>query len=175
MKAQGFSLIELLVVIAITAVLLSVAVPNYLDSRGRGKDVKIKGEMVQLKNALRMYYNDYQKYPMGVQTGNNMLGCGKLGVEACPCMDGEFSKGFAAGDETVPCKTIYMKKLPVDLGTAAIKYQAKTDRQEFCLKYPLSNASDPDLKVSKDRCNDICLAVFGAGGVATNEYVVCQD
>ena len=56
--SRGFSLIELLVVIAITAALIAVALPNFVGARERARDVKRKAEMAELRNALRLYYND---------------------------------------------------------------------------------------------------------------------
>ena len=64
-QRDGFTLIELLIVIAIIATILAAAVPNFLSARERAKDAKKKAEFNQVKNALRLYYNDYQKYPAG--------------------------------------------------------------------------------------------------------------
>ena len=53
--SQGFSLLELLVVIAIIAVILAVAVANFVGARQRARDVRKKAELTQLKSALRLY------------------------------------------------------------------------------------------------------------------------
>jgi general secretion pathway protein G len=59
----GFTLIELLVVISIIAVLTAVLSVNFMGARQRASDAqKIEG-LNQMKNALRMYYNDHQSYP----------------------------------------------------------------------------------------------------------------
>ena len=67
-KNKGFSLIELLVVISIIGVLTTVLVMNFVGSRERARDAqKIQG-LNNIKNALRMYYNDNQTYPTTLNT-----------------------------------------------------------------------------------------------------------
>jgi len=63
MKKDGFSLIELLVVISIIAVLAAVLMMNLVGARERARDSQKIQDLNNLKNALRMYYNDNQKYP----------------------------------------------------------------------------------------------------------------
>jgi general secretion pathway protein G len=73
---KGFSLIELLVVISIIGILLAVLVTNFMGARERAKDSQKVQDMVGLKNALRMYYNDNQAYPT---PASNMVGVGISG------------------------------------------------------------------------------------------------
>lgn len=65
----GFTLIELLVSISIIATLIALLVPNLMGARERAKDSQIKQDLVSIKNALRMYYNDNQSYPTGGSFG----------------------------------------------------------------------------------------------------------
>ena len=60
---KGFTLIELLVVISIIGILAGLLLLNFVGVRGRAGDTKIKNDLRQLKNALRLYYNDNQMYP----------------------------------------------------------------------------------------------------------------
>jgi prepilin-type N-terminal cleavage/methylation domain-containing protein len=62
---SGFSLIELLVVISIIGVLTAVLMMNLVGARDRSKDTQKIQDLNSIKNALRMYYNDYQAYPTG--------------------------------------------------------------------------------------------------------------
>ena len=61
---SGFSLIELLVVISIIGVLSAVLVANFMGMRERARDAQKIQDLGAIKNALRMYYNDNQSYPV---------------------------------------------------------------------------------------------------------------
>lgn len=62
-KKSGFTLIEMLVVLFIISMLVALITPNLIGARDRAKDAAKRQEMVSLKNALRLYYNDKGKYP----------------------------------------------------------------------------------------------------------------
>ena len=74
-KNKGFSLIELLVVMFIIGILTSVLLPNLMSARQRAKDAQRIEDMNSIKNALRLYYNDYQIYPTPA-SAPNMVGSG---------------------------------------------------------------------------------------------------
>lgn len=161
---KGFTLVELLVVIAITGVLLAIALPNYLGARERARDAKVKSELNQLKQALRMYYNDYQQYPAGSAVGG-IIGCGSNGDELCPVTSGACSiYEFAAGGEG--CANVYMKKLPtIPAADGSMKYYQRDNGEGFLLCVDgLENKADPDIEASNARCY---------GGVP--RYCVCSD
>lgn len=63
---RGFTLIELIVVISIIGVLSTLIINNLNDARARARDTKRKQELSSLKTALRLYYNDYQTYPVNL-------------------------------------------------------------------------------------------------------------
>ncbi|KKT34807.1 MAG: General secretion pathway protein G [Candidatus Gottesmanbacteria bacterium GW2011_GWB1_44_11c] len=171
----GFSLIELLVAIAIMAVLIALVLPNYLGARERARDTKLKAEMNQLKNAMRMYYNDYQRYPAPelVQGQATFYGCGANGTSQCiyttpyPCPDFWFAAGGTGG-----CGTVYMKKPPtLNSGNGGFHYyQPDSDKFMLCVDY-LENRSDLDAAVSRDRC-----AGMGISFISTStHFCVCSD
>lgn len=60
---EGFTLIELLVVIAIILLLVSVALPNYLDALLRTRVVRAKTDIRTLLLAADAYYSDWYNYP----------------------------------------------------------------------------------------------------------------
>lgn len=60
-RQNAFTLIELLIVIAIILILISIALPNFLEAKVRAHVTKIKGEMHTLQIALESYRQDYEK------------------------------------------------------------------------------------------------------------------
>ena len=60
---NGFTLVEMLVVLFIISTLVGLIAPNLIGARDRAKDAAKRQEMTSLKNALRLYYNDYKSYP----------------------------------------------------------------------------------------------------------------
>lgn len=66
---NAFTLIELLVSIAIIAIISALALPNFMGARDKAKDSARISDMVAIKNALRLYYNDNQSYPNVLDAG----------------------------------------------------------------------------------------------------------
>ena len=171
---HGFTLIELLVVIGIIAMLVAIAIPNYLSARQRASDSKKKSEMAELKNALRLYYNDFNTYPAAYSGGvgklNYIKGCGTSGDGNCDrtlCATADFAAGGAG------CDSVYMKLFPTDLGTTTYYYQANGGN-DFCLRTILDNKSDTDILTSQSRCSSACGANC-TGGAAAGRYCTCAD
>lgn len=171
MKHKGFTLIELLVVIGIIAMLIAFAIPNFLSARQRASDSRKKSDMNQLKTALRLYYNDYNSYPLNYTGGgkiNSVRGCGAAGNSNCDgsvCSTADFAAGGAG------CDNIYMKRFPVDLGSTIYYYRSGVNGDDFCLRAVLDNKSDPDLATSQARCSISC----GANCTGSGRYCVCAD
>jgi general secretion pathway protein G len=60
---HGFTMIELIVVMAVIGLLLSLAVPRYLDSLERGKDQVQVHDLAQMRKAIDQFYGDRGTYP----------------------------------------------------------------------------------------------------------------
>jgi prepilin-type N-terminal cleavage/methylation domain-containing protein len=172
MKKNGFTLIELLVVISIIAVILGLTTANFLGARGRARDAKRKSEMKEVKNALRLYYNDFQSYPA---SGTPFLGCGIDGIQACPnsgtCP--EFASWPAGGSCADTNATTYMKRLPRNPEGTAIgfSYFAAPTNDDFCLVTTLENGADSEIAVSHTRCASSC----GINCDSGTKYCMCAD
>jgi prepilin-type N-terminal cleavage/methylation domain-containing protein len=171
--SKGFTLIELLVAIAIMAVLMAIALPNFLGARERARDAKLKSEMNQLKNAFQMYYNNYQKYPAPIDVAVPgqwpFLGCGAGGTEKCDTTSYVCTNfWFAAGGDG--CDSVYMKKPPVPAdSTGGLKYYGGGgDSYAICVD-KLENTSDPDALASRNQCAGI------ASGWESSAYCICPD
>ena len=166
----GFTLLELLVVIAIIALMVGVALPNFVSSRARARDSKKIQEMQQLKTALRLYYNDYGQYPAAA-TGAikylaNLQGCGTGGTTSCPvCTTADFAAGGSDG-----CQTVYMKKFPSYAAPYNVYYYQVNGGTDFRAIVGLENASDPSLATSQKLCPSA-----GGGSCTGTNYCVCGD
>jgi type IV pilus assembly protein PilA len=59
---EGFTLIELLVVILIIGILAAVAIPAFLNQKGKANDANVKTDINTAQTALETYYTDNQTY-----------------------------------------------------------------------------------------------------------------
>lgn len=156
---KGFTLIELLIVIAIIGILSGIVITNVQGVRQRARDARRKSDFDAIAQSLRIYYNDYQKFPRS-DGSNNILGCGLAGTSACTWGTGAFATTGAT-------PVTYLNRLPYDpssTSTSPVRYIyfSATD-DNFTLTATLENASDPDINDSQTRCGS------GSG----NQYVVC--
>lgn len=59
----GFTMVELMVVMAVIGLLLSIAVPHYLDALERGRAHVLAQNLAQLREALDRHHGDRGAYP----------------------------------------------------------------------------------------------------------------
>jgi general secretion pathway protein G len=64
---RAFTLVELLVVMAIISTLLTIAVPRYLHSVDRSKEVALKQTLAVTREAIDKYHGDTGAYPESLQ------------------------------------------------------------------------------------------------------------
>jgi general secretion pathway protein G len=67
LKRAGFTLIELLSVLAIIAVLLTLALPRYFGSVDKSKEVVLKENLQQMRDAISRYHADTGRYPQSLE------------------------------------------------------------------------------------------------------------
>ncbi|MFA6430538.1 MAG: type II secretion system protein [Candidatus Paceibacterota bacterium] len=76
-KEKGFTLIELLVVIAIIAMLSSVVMAGFSDTKQKGRDAARVRALQEVRSALQLYATDKGGFP----PGTNILGSSNLLTE----------------------------------------------------------------------------------------------
>ena len=150
-QSKAFTLIELLVVVAVIGILIAVILPNLVGMRERAQDTKKKNDLVQIKNALRMYYNDYNAYPRN--TGSNEICCDVPGACVTACRS-----SLTVGGQT------YTKDLPT---TFTYSYTQTAGGEGFLLRVELENASDSDIITSQTRC--------GVAAATATSFYICED
>lgn len=174
---EGFTLVELLVVISIIAVIMGLSVSNFLGARARARDAKSKAEMKEIKNALRLYYNDYTTYPGTSATAPYIMGCGANHISQCPTTScsSDFSGGGADGCTQSTGTVVYMKRLPRDgSGAYNFRYAQSASGDDFCLTVNLENRADSEIAISQTRCQASCNAT-GLCTAGSSEYCMCAD
>lgn len=160
---KGFTLIELLVVISIIGILATLIISNVNEARVRARDVKRKGYLSQMRTALRLYYNDFQSYPIWTDpppNGRNFYACGTSGKLQC-MPGGDFSAG------TGP--TTYLKYLTPSGTYFEFNYFPCSSGEDYRIKVTLENKSDPDLAESQVKCPASTCSL----SYSTTDYVVC--
>lgn len=85
---KGFTLIELMVVIAIIGLLSTIILASLSNTRAKAKNVAIKGEVVQILNALQLYRADVGKGFYPSNSGNCFSTAGAVAVSPTCCLGG---------------------------------------------------------------------------------------
>ena len=61
--ARGFTIIELLVVLAVIGMLLAIAAPRYVQHIDNTREVVLKQDLQQMRDAIDKFYADQARYP----------------------------------------------------------------------------------------------------------------
>ncbi len=125
-EMKGFTLIELLVVIAIIGLLSAVVLSSLNTARMRARDAQRKSDIVQIRNAMELYFLNNGYYPWEDAYDTSMGSGGTLPSGS----NWTLTSGIYAG--LVPT---YIKKLPVDpinSGNYYYNYEPNSAAQGTC-------------------------------------------
>jgi len=75
--ARGFTLVELMIVMAVISILLTIAIPAYLQSIKRAREAVLKEDLHTMRSAIDQYTVDKEKAP---QTLDDLVQAGYLKV-----------------------------------------------------------------------------------------------
>ena len=132
---KGFTLIELLVVISIIGVLASFSVVSLNSARVKARDAKRKADMVQVRIALYLYYDDNLAYPT----------CGTWDEDeedfgaTVDCYEGTLSSSLTG--QAKP----YMAELPTDpkgIEPYTYRYVSTASGNQFALVYNIEEITE---------------------------------
>ncbi len=157
-KSHGFTLMELMIVMVLLAILVSIAMGNFVSSSKRGRDSRRKNDLQSLSSALEAYYNDKGKYPTGVN--GVMVGCGTLDAQPC-AWGGEFK------DKN---NTLYMVLIPSDPSSSQTYYYT-SNSVSYMVYAKLENTRDAGNGVDQDGYTDKFTS--GATNCSKDSAVVC--
>jgi len=136
----GFTLVELLVVIAIIGILSSFSLVSLNSARVKAKDAKRQADLIQVRTAINLYYEDNDNYPIcGVWDD----GADDFGATV-ECYTDDLSVALTSG--TRP----YMSDLPVDpknTGNYVYKYVSDELGEEAALVFETEDTSDDSPRV----------------------------
>ena len=130
MNKKGFTLMELLIVIAILGLLAVVGLTSYKGSIKRARDAQRRGDLFQVRTALRLYYSDAMRYP-------NDDGAGKIN-EGCAVVPCAWGSQFGVGSN------VYMGELPEDPLDSQSYYYDRVSEDTFTVYACLENTGDPE-------------------------------
>lgn len=135
---HGFTLIELMIVMIILGILATIGFTSFQNSQKKGRDTRRKNDLRQISLALETYYNDYGKYPSGLN--GNIKGCGDPS-SAVVCNWGTIFKYSLPVGTNYPT---YMIKLPKDPKSNWYYYYKSSGSSTYQLYASFENADDPD-------------------------------
>ena len=134
---EGFTLIELMVVVLIIAILIAIAIPQFLGARGRAQDSAAKSNLRNGLTAEKTFYTDSQAYTTDITAATGLKGVEPalvwaVGTPAAGTAQvGVFVGDVVAGDSNVVCLETPSKSgttfsiADVAVGASAGTYYAK--------------------------------------------------
>jgi len=83
-RKKAFTLVEILIAISIISILAVVSIISLNNSRASSRDAKRMADVRQMQTALRMFYNDYKRYPTTAEWGTKLATGTNVYLEKIP-------------------------------------------------------------------------------------------
>jgi len=65
-RERGFTLLEMIIVISIILILVSIAIPNYVQSMARAREAVLRDDLFQLRSTIDQYTLDKTQAPQSL-------------------------------------------------------------------------------------------------------------
>ncbi|MEA3464294.1 MAG: type II secretion system protein [Patescibacteria group bacterium] len=148
---KGFTLIELLVVISIIGILSSFAVVSLNNARLKARDAKRKADVVQMRVAISIYYDDHNQYPICGTWSGAEADYGASPEAGSSCYNNTLNAALMSGSKP------YMSVLPKDpknsnndpavSNTYLYRYVSTSNGDQFALVYETEDTTDSSPQV----------------------------
>ena len=75
-RERGFILVEIITILFIIGMLITLWIPNYIVIKKKAQAATVIGDFLVIRDAVTMYYSDYDRWPESSRWGESPAGLG---------------------------------------------------------------------------------------------------
>lgn len=155
---RGFTLIELLVVISIISLLSSIVLASLNGARAKARDAQRFSDLSEIRNALELYRNTYNAYPIGSAGSDRGCWVNNEGYSSCHPLGALKDAGF-------------MSKVPIDPGTNTYTTTSACEGAQF-YSYSSIDGTSYVLGAVQETKNGPCACSIPQPGWGSYQYCI---